>query len=52
MIDFEKDVEEWEETKPNYDDETTELPNSSIDYLLKSLSDLQISGEKNVMLIN
>ena len=43
VIDFENDVEEWEEIKPDYDDETTQLPSQSIDHLSKSLSDLQIS---------
>ena len=43
VIDFEKDVEEKEENEPDYDDETTQLPNASINHLLKSLSDLQIS---------
>ena len=43
MIDFENDVEEWEKIKSDHDDETTQLPCQSIDYLSKSLSDLQIS---------
>ena len=46
MIDFEKDVEEWEETELDYDDETTQHPNPSIDHLSKSLSDLQISEKR------
>ena len=37
VIDFENDVEEWEETS----DEATQLPNPSIDHLSKSLIDLQ-----------
>ena len=46
VIDFEKDVEEKEENEPDYDDETTQLPNASINHLLKSLSDLQISKKE------
>ena len=43
VIDFESDVEEWEEIKSDYDDETTQFPSQSIDHLSKLLSDLQIS---------
>ena len=49
MIDFEKDVEEWEETKSNYDNKTNPL---------KSLSDLEISekgcdaNSSNEILVN
>ena len=35
-----KGVGEWGETKSNYDDETTQLLNPSIDHLSKALSDL------------
>lgn len=42
MIEFENDVEKWEEFKSDHDDETTQLPNPSINHLSKTLSDLQI----------
>ena len=35
VIDFKKDIEEWEETKSSYDDQTTQLPNPSIDHLIE-----------------
>ena len=43
MTDFENNIGEWEETKSDYDDETTQPPNSSIDHLSKSLHDLHTS---------
>ena len=43
VIDFENAVEEWKESKSDYDHKTRQLPNPSIDNLLKSLVDLQIS---------
>ena len=43
MTDFENNIGEWEETKSDYDDETTQSPNSSIDHLSKSLHDLHTS---------
>ena len=42
VIEFENDVEKWEEFKSDHDDETTQLPNPSINHLSKTLSDLQI----------
>ena len=43
MTDFENNIGEWEETKSDYDDETTQPPNSSIGHLSKSLHDLHTS---------
>ena len=42
VIEFENDVEKWEEFKSDHDDETTQPPNPSINHLSKTLSDLQI----------